>query len=168
MPFSMYQASIPALISMLGNLSKILDKAAAFTEARKIEPSVLITDRLAPDMLPLARQVQIASDMAVRGAARLAEVEFPSLPDTETTFPELQNRIAKTVEFLETLTAQQIDRDENRQVTVKMRDGEMTFTAQAYLLNFVLPNFYFHVTATYLILRHNGVELGKKDFLGSR
>jgi hypothetical protein len=164
----MYQASIPALISMLGNLSKILDKAAAFTEARKIEPSVLITDRLAPDMLPLARQVQIASDMAVRGAARLAEVEFPSLPDTETTFPELQNRIAKTVEFLETLTAQQIDRDENRQVTVKMRDGEMTFTAQAYLLNFVLPNFYFHVTATYLILRHNGVELGKKDFLGSR
>ncbi len=168
MPFSMYQASIPVLISMLGNLSKILDKAAAFTEARKIEPSVLITDRLAPDMLPLARQVQIASDMAVRGAARLAEVEFPSLPDTETTFPELQNRIAKTVEFLETLTAQQIDRDENRQVTVKMRDGEMTFTAQAYLLNFVLPNFYFHVTATYLILRHNGVELGKKDFLGSR
>jgi hypothetical protein len=164
----MYQASIPVLISMLGNLSKILDKAAAFTEARKIEPSVLITDRLAPDMLPLARQVQIASDMAVRGAARLAEVEFPSLPDTETTFPELQNRIAKTVEFLETLTAQQIDRDENRQVTVKMRDGEMTFTAQAYLLNFVLPNFYFHVTATYLILRHNGVELGKKDFLGSR
>ena len=168
MPLSMYQASVPVFIHMLGNLSKVLEKAAAHAEARKIEPSVLINDRLAPDMLPLSRQVQIAGDMAVRGAARLAGIEFPSHPDTEATFAELQERLTKTLGFLETLSADQIDGGEERSVTLKMRDGERTFTGQAYLLNFVLPNLYFHITAAYLILRHNGVELGKADYMGGR
>jgi uncharacterized protein len=166
MPLSMYQASVPVFTRMLGVLSKILEKGAAYAEARKIDPSVLISDRLAPDTLPLSSQVQIASDMAMRGAARLAGVEFPNNPDTEATFPELQERIAKTLRFLDALSADQIDESEERSITIKMRDGEMTFTGRDYLLNFVLPNLYFHVTTAYLILRHDGVELGKKDFLG--
>jgi uncharacterized protein len=166
MPLSMYQASVPVFTHMLGVLSKVLDKGAAYAEARSIEPSVLINARLAPDMLPLSSQVQIASDMAMRGAARLASAEFPSNPDTEATFPELQARITKTLRFLEGLSARQIDGSEERPINIKMRDGELNFTGQNYLLNFVLPNLYFHVTTAYLILRHNGVELGKKDFLG--
>lgn len=166
MPLSMYQASVPVFVRMLGNLSKILDKAAAFADLRGIDPSVLLTDRLAPDMLPLSRQVQIAADSALRGSARLAGVDFPSNPDTETTFAELQERLAKTLAFLETLSAGQIDGGEERVVVLPMRSGEVTFTGQTFLLNFVLPNFYFHVTTTYLILRHNGVEVGKSDFIG--
>ena len=165
MPLSMYQASVPVFTRMLGVLSKILEKGAAYAEARAIEPSVLINARLAPDMLPLSSQVQIGSDMAMRGAARLASVEFPNNPDTETSFPELRERIAKTVRFLDALSADQVDGSEERTITIQMRDGELTFTGQDYLLNFVLPNLYFHVTAAYLILRHNGVELGKRDFL---
>ncbi len=167
MPLSMYQASVPVFAHVLGVLSKILDKGAAYAEARKIEPPVLIQARLAPDMLPLSSQVQIASDMAMRGAARLAGVEFPSNPDTETTFPELQARVEKTLRYLDGLSAKQIDGSEDKPITIKMRDGELAFTGQSYLLSFVLPNLYFHVTAAYLILRHNGVELGKKDFLGA-
>ena len=166
MSLSMYQASVPVFSHMLGVLSKILDKGAAYAEARKIEPSVLINDRLAPDMLPLSRQVQIAGDMAMRGAARLAGVEFPSNPDIETTFPELQQRITKTLRFLDGISAKQIDGSEEKSITFKLGGDDVTFSGQAYLLNFVLPNLYFHVTATYLILRHNGVDLGKKDFLG--
>ena len=166
MSLSMYQASVPVFSHMLGVLSKILDKGAAYAEAREIEPSVLINDRLAPDMLPLSRQVQIAGDMAMRGAARLAGQEFPNNPDTETTFPELQQRIAKTVQFLDGFTAAQIDGSEEKSITVKFGDHGLTFTGQDYLLNFVLPNLYFHVTAAYLILRHNGVDVGKRDFLG--
>jgi hypothetical protein len=162
----MYQASVPVFSHMLGVLSKILDKGAAYAEARKIEPSVLINDRLAPDMLPLSRQVQIAGDMAMRGAARLAGVEFPSNPDIEATFPELQQRLTKTLRFLDGISAKQIDGSEEKSITFKLGGDDVTFSGQDYLLNFVLPNLYFHVTATYLILRHNGVDLGKRDFLG--
>ncbi len=150
---------MPVFVRTLGVLSHILEKGAAFAEARKIEPAVLINDRLAPDMLQLSSQVQIASDMAMRGVARLAGVEFPSNP-------ELQERIAKTLRFLDSLSAKQVDGSEDKSIIIKMRDGDVTFSGQDYLLNFVLQNLYFHVTAAYLILRHNGVELGKKDFLG--
>ena len=166
MSLSMYQASVPVFIRMLGNLSNLLTKAAASAEARKIDANVLITARLSPDMFALARQVQIASDSAKSGGALLAGVEVPSFPDTETTFEELQARIVKTVDFLKGLTADQIDGSEERTVTLKMRTGDMNFPGQTYLLNFVLPNFYFHLATAYGILRHNGVEIGKMDFLG--
>jgi hypothetical protein len=166
MTLSMYQASVPVFAHMLGTLSAILDKGAAFAEARGIEPSVLVNARLAPDMRPLSAQVQLATDMAIRGAARLAGVEFPSNPDTESTFPELQERVNKALRFLEPFSREQIDGSEDRAITLQMRDGELHFNGQDYLLNFLLPNLYFHVTAAYLILRHNGVELGKRDFLG--
>ena len=168
MSVSMYQASVPVFLRMLGNLAAVLEKGAAHAEAHKIDPAVFITDRLAPDMLPLARQVQIAGDSAVRGASRLAGIDFPSYPDNESTFAELLARLAKSRLFLETLTADQIDGSEERPVTVKLRTGDTTFAGQAFLLNFVLPNFYFHITTTYLILRHNGVDLGKADYLGGR
>jgi hypothetical protein len=167
MSLSMYQASIPVFIRVLGNLSAILDKAAAHAEAKKIDPSVLVNARLAPDMLPLARQVQIATDGVKGCAARLAGIEIPSYPDTETTFPELEARIAKTVAFLQSVRADQIDGSEGRTVTLKLRGKDTSFKGQPYLLNFVNPNFYFHVTTAYDILRHNGVELGKADYLGS-
>ncbi len=166
MSLSMYQASVPVFVRMLDNLSAILKKAEAYAEAKKIDPSVLITSRLAPDMHPLARQIQIATDGVKGGAARLAGVEIPSFPDTETTFAELQERLAKTVAFLKTLTAEQIDGSEARTITLKLGGGEMSFPGQVYLFSLVFPNFYFHATTTYLILRHNGVELGKMDFLG--
>jgi len=135
--------------------------------ARKIEPEVFINARLAPDMFPLSRQIQIATDGAKGCAARLAGVEVPSYPDTEKTFPELQARIAKTIEFLKTFNAKMIDGSEERKVTLKLRGQETTFLGQPYLLNFVLPNLYFHITTAYAILRHNGVDIGKKDFIGS-
>lgn len=167
MPLSMYQASVPVFTRTLGNLSNILAKGAAFADSRKIDPSVLINSRLAADMLPLSKQVQIASDMAIRGGARLAGVDIPSNPDTETTFPELQQRIAKARDFVKTLSAAQIDGSETKKLTIPVGDREFVFTGQDYLFNFVLPNLFFHATATYLILRHNGVELGKMDFLGA-
>ena len=162
----MYQASVPVFVRMLGNLSAILQTAAASAEARKIDPSVLINARLAPDMFALARQIQIATDGVKGGAARLAGIEVPSFPDTETTFPELQERIAKTVAFLNTITAAQVDGSEEKTITLKVGPNEMSFPGQAYLLNFVIPNFYFHITAAYLLLRHNGVAVGKMDYLG--
>lgn len=168
MALSMYQASIPVFIRMLGNLSKILDKAAAHAEAKKIDPAVLIRDRLAPDMLPFSFQIQTATDSAKGCAARLAGIEPPSFADTESTFPELKERIEKTLAFLQTATAAQIDGSEDRTVILKMRSGEMQFKGQDYLLHFALPNFYFHVTTAYAILRHNGVDVGKADFLGGR
>jgi hypothetical protein len=167
MSLSMYQASVPVFVHMLGNLSKILAKGAAFADSRKIEPSVLINARLAPDMFPLSKQVQIATDMVQRGSARLAGVDFANMPDTETTFPELQERISKTLKFVKSLSASQIDGSEAKPITITVGGSDMTFTGQVYLLNFVLPNLYFHITAAYLILRHNGVEVGKLDFLGA-
>ncbi len=167
MTLSMYQASIPGFVRMLENFSAILDKAAASAEARKIDPAVLIGARLSPDMHPLSRQIQIATDTVKGGGARLAQVEVPSFADTETTFPELKERLAKTVAFLNTLTAAQIDGSEDRTVTMKAGPRELSFSGRDYLFNFVIPNLYFHLMATYAILRHNGVDVGKMDFLGA-
>ena len=166
MSLSMYQASIPVFIRGLGNLSVILDKAAKHAEAKQIEPSVFISARLAPDMYTLSHQVQIASDVAKGCAARLAGIEVPSYEDNETTFPELQARIAKTVAFLQSVSPSQIDGSEQRPISLKLRGREVSFLGQPYLLGFVLPNFYFHLTTTYAILRHNGLEIGKQDFIG--
>jgi len=162
----MYQASIPVFVRMLDNLSGILDKAAAHAEAKKIDPAIFINARLAPDMFPLSRQVQIATDMVKGCAARLAGIEVPSYEDNETTFSELQARIAKTKAFIESVSASQVDGSEERKITLKFGSKELSFLGQAYLLDFVLPNFHFHLTTTYAILRHNGVEIGKKDYTG--
>lgn len=167
MKISMYQASIPVFTRMLTNLAAILDKAAAHAEAKKIDPTVLVNSRLYPDMLPLVKQVQIASDHAKGAAARLAGLESPKFEDNEATFPELGARIQKTISYLNTLKPEQIDGSEERTITLPLRTRTLTFQGMPYLLNFALPNFYFHVTTAYDIFRHNGVELGKKDFIGS-
>lgn len=166
MSLSIYQASIPTFLRTLGNLPAILKKAAAHAEAKNIDPRIFIDARLAPDMFPLARQVQIASDAAKGAGARLAGLEVPSYADTETTFDELQARIARTVEFLEGIREEQLDGAEERNVTLKVRGQEISFNGRDFLFGFALPNFFFHVTTAYAILRHNGVELGKMDFLG--
>lgn len=166
MSLSMYQASIPVFLHVFENLSKILDKGLAFANEKKIDPNVLINDRLAPDMLPLARQIQIASDGAKGCGARLSGTDIPSYEDNETTFEQLQDRLAKTVSFLKTLKAEQIDGSENKDISLKIGGQERNFKGQDYLLNFVLPNLYFHTSIAYAILRHNGVDFGKKDFLG--
>ena len=167
MSLTMYQASIPAFVRMLGNLSAILDKAAAHAEAKKIAPAIFINARLAPDMFPLSRQVQIATDMVKGCAARLAGIEVPSYEDNEATFEELQARVAKTIAFLQSIRAEQIDGSEERDITVKFGSREFNFLGQAYLVDFVIPNFHFHLTSTYAILRHNGVDIGKMDYIGS-
>lgn len=166
MTISMYQASVLPLIRSLNNLAAILEKGAAHAEARKIAPAVLLDSRLYPDMFPLKRQVQIASDIARRGAARLAGLEAPQLEDNETTFPELIARLQKTTAYLETLTPAQIDGSESKSITLPVGDNTMNFQGLPYLLYFILPNVYFHVTTAYDILRHCGVELGKLDYLG--
>jgi len=151
---------------MLGNLSAILDKAAAHAEAKKIDPAVFVNARLAPDMFPLSRQVQIATDMVKGCAARLAGIEVPRYEDNETTFAELQARIDKTKAFIQSVNASQIDGSEERPITLKFGSRELSFLGQPYLLDFVLPNFHFHLSMTYAVLRHNGVEIGKKDYVG--
>ncbi|HVI89574.1 MAG TPA: DUF1993 domain-containing protein [Dongiaceae bacterium] len=166
MSLSMYQASVPVFLRNLNNLKAILDKAATNAEARKIGLSVFINARLAPDMLALPAQIQIATDAAKGAGARLAGVEVPSFEDNETTFPELLARIAKTIDFLKGLKAEQIDGSEERTITLKLRGNEVNFTGANFLLNFALPNFWFHYTTAYAILRHNGVDLGKMDYLG--
>lgn len=166
MPLTMYEASIGVLVHGLNALSAILDKAAVHAEAKKIDPAVFINARLAPDMFALARQVQIVSDTAKGCAARLAGLEVPSYPDTETTFAELRARIAKTVAFLRSVDETKLTGCEERTITLKLRGQETKFSGKSYLLSFALPNFYFHVTAAYAILRHNGVEVGKIDYLG--
>lgn len=167
MAISMYQASVPTFIRMLTNLSGVLDKGAAYAEARKIDPAVLVNSRLFPDMFPLARQVMIVTDNAKGGASRLAGLEPPKYEDSETTFPELKARIDKTIAFLKTFTPDQIDGSEERTINMKVAGKPMTFQGLPYLLNYVLPNIYFHTTTAYDILRHNGVDVGKKDYLGS-
>jgi len=166
MTLSMYQASVPVFARMLENLSAILAKGAAHAEAKKIDPAVFINARLAPDMFALARQVQIAADAAKGCVARLAGAEVPSYPDTETTFAELQARVAKTLAFIKGFTAAQIDGSEDRTCVLKIRGEDMKFRGQDYLFKLAFPNFFFHVTTTYDILRHNGVEVGKLDYLG--
>jgi hypothetical protein len=167
MKISMYQASAPRFASTLRNLSAILDKAQAHAEAKKIEPVVFTQSRLAPDMFALARQVQIACDSAKGAAARLAGVEIPKHEDIEQTFAELKARIAKTIDFVESLKPAQIDGSEDREVVLKLRGQEVKFSGLQYLLGFAYPNFYFHVTTAYNILRHNGVEIGKRDYIGN-
>lgn len=166
MTISMYQASVPTFIHSLTNLANILTKAAGYAEAKKIDPSVLVNARLAPDMFPLSKQIQIATDVVKGGAARLAGVETPSFPDTETTFAELQERVAKTIAFLKTITPTQVDGSEEKSISLKVGPNQMSFNGQDYLLQFVIPNVYFHVTTTYAILRHSGLDVGKADFLG--
>jgi hypothetical protein len=166
MPLSMYQASIPVFVQMLSALSGVLEKAEAHATARKIDPAVLLGSRLYPDMWPLTRQVQTACDFAKGASSRLAGIAPPVYEDTEKTFAELKARIAKTLELVRSLRSDQIDGSEEREVTIKLGGNPVTFGGQAYLLHFVLPNFYFHCTAAYAILRHNGVELGKRDFVG--
>ena len=167
MTISMYQASVPLFRTLLGALSKNLDKGAAFCEAKKIDPAVLVGGRLAPDMFPLSKQVQIATDMAKGAVARLAGVEIPTWEDNEKTFDDLTTRIAKTIAFIDGFKAAQIDGSEERAITLKMGGNEMTFTGQRYLIGFVIPNVTFHCTTAYNILRHNGVDVGKRDFLGA-
>jgi len=168
MPFTLHTAFVPPITHALTQLSAILEKAAAFAETRKIEPSVLLNSRLAPDMFALARQVQIASDISKLGAARLTGTEAPTYPDTETTFPELQERIAKTIAYLRGFDAASFNGAEEREVLLKGPHGEIRFTGEEFLSYFVLPNVYFHITAAYSILRHNGLEIGKMDYLGPR
>lgn len=166
MTLSMYQASVPVFIRGLTNLATILQKAAAHAQTKKIDPAALVNARLYPDMFPLPRQVQIATDHARGAAARLAGMERPSYPDTETTFEQLQARIARTIAYLETFKAAQIDGSEDRAITVPNRGNDVPFKGQPYLLGFALPNFYFHTVTAYAILRHAGVEIGKVDYIG--
>ena len=167
MKISMYQASAPRFANALRNLSSILDKAQAHAEARKLDPAVLGSLRLIADMFPLSRQVQIACDTAKGAVARLAGVEIPKHEDTEQTVPELKARIAKTLDFIGSVSAAKIDGSEEREVVLKMRGQNVKFQGLQYLFGHAVPNFYFHVTTAYNILRANGVELGKRDFIGN-
>jgi hypothetical protein len=167
MKISMYQASAPRFVNMLTNLSAILDKAEAHAEARKIDPAVLANDRLFPDMFPMKRQVQIACDTAKGAVARLAGVEVPKHEDTEQTFPELKARIAKTIDFVKSIAPAHLEGTEDKKIHLKLGPREVDFTGMQYLLGHALPNFYFHVTTAYDILRHNGVELAKRDYIGT-
>jgi hypothetical protein len=166
MKISMYQASAPRFANALKNLSAILDKAQAHAEAKKIDPSVLGSLRLIADMFPLSRQVQIACDTAKGAVARLAGVDIPKHEDTEQTIAELKGRIAKTLDFLGSVPAAKIDGSEDREVVLKMRSGEQKYAGLQYLMGHAWPNFFFHVTTAYNILRANGIELGKRDFIG--
>ncbi len=167
MSLSMYQASVPAFLQTLGALAGVLTKAESYAAERKIDPAVLLNYRLAPDMFPLIRQIRIAADFAKSCSARLAGVEVPSYADNETGFAELKARIERTVKFVQGFAAEAIDGSEEREIALTVGGQPMTFKGQQYLVNFVLPNFYFHTTAAYAILRHAGVPLGKRDYLGT-
>ena len=164
---SMYQACVPQFVKVLGNLSSILDKAQAHVDAKKLDPAVLPNFRLFPDMLPLTSQVQIACDTAKGVVARLAGLEIPAHEDTEKTLADLKARIAKAVAFIQTVKPEQVDGSEDREIVIKRGETELRFTGMQFLLGRALPNFYFHVTTAYDILRHNGIEIGKRDYLGN-
>lgn len=166
MTISMYHASVPVFIRMLGNLNNVLDKAAAHAAEKKIEPEVLLNMRLFPDMFPMVRQVQIVSDTAKGGASRLAGLEPPKFEDNERSFPDLRARIERTIAHLQTLKAEQFEGSEDRTITIVARGKTNTHQGMPYLLNTVLPNLYFHITTAYNILRHCGVDIGKRDYLG--
>lgn len=168
MTSSLYTTSIPVFKQMLGGLSGVLAKADAHAVARKIEPNALLQARISPDMFPMLRQVQVACDFAKSVSARLAGVEVPSFADTEQSFADLQARITKTLTFIDSLTPQQYDGSDAREIVTQAgTPKEKRFTGQSYLLNYGLPHFFFHVTTAYAILRHNGVEVGKKDYVGT-
>ena len=167
MPFSMSQASLPVFEIGLNAVSGVLDKAAAYAAAKKVDPAVLLGWRLAPDMFALARQVQVACDQAKNGAARLAGAEPPKFEDTETSLDQLKARIARTLAYINGLDAKAIDASADREITFPLGPTKGQMKGGDYLNHFVLPNFYFHLTAAYAIVRHCGVELGKRDFLGA-
>ncbi|HSE11839.1 MAG TPA: DUF1993 family protein [Rudaea sp.] len=167
MQISMYEILVPTANRMLGNLSNLLDKGAAFAEAKKFDAAVLLNARLAPDMFVLTRQVQIACDMVKGAAARLSGTEIPKFEDTETTIAELKARIARTLAFVNSVDAAKFAGSEDRDIVLLVRGTERRLKGLNYLRDYVLPNMYFHVTTTYAILRHNGVELGKPDFIGA-
>jgi len=166
MSMTMHSASVPVFVRMFANATQWLDKAEAFARAKKFEPEILLAARLAPDMLPLAKQIQIACDAAKFCVARLAGVESPKFEDNETTLEDLRARIRKTSDYVQSVPAAQIVGSDDRDIAVPRRDGSIIMKGEAYLKHFVLPNFFFHMTTTYALLRHNGVELGKIDFLG--
>jgi hypothetical protein len=162
----MYQASVPVFVRALGNLADVLKKGEAHAKSKNVTDETLLQTRLIPDMLPLVKQVQIAADMATRGAARLAGVEPKSFEDNETTLEQIYSRIDRAIEYVKTFKPEQIDGSETRTVVMKTRTGEMTFEGQGYLLGFVIPNLFFHCTTAYNILREAGTEIGKTDFIG--
>ena len=167
MPLSMYQASVPAILQMLNALSANLDKAAEHAKASGVDPSELTNARLAPDMFPLARQVQIATDHAKGMAARLSGRENPKYEDSESTLDELKARIAKTLAFVQSVPQSEIDGSETKEITITPGGQARTLSGERYLLHNALPNFFFHVTTAYDILRHKGVNVGKRDYLGN-
>jgi uncharacterized protein len=167
MSFTMYDVAVPAATQILGSVSTILDKAASYCEEKKIDPAVLVNFRLAADMFPLGRQIQIMTDQAKGMMARLAGVEIPSYDDTETTLPQLQARLAKTLDYVKSFKQDQFDGTEGKEIILKIGGNELKLTGRQYLINFFLPNFYFHASTAYDILRHAGVPLGKRDFLGA-
>jgi uncharacterized protein len=166
MSISMYKASAPVFLRMLGNLDALLEKAEANAKERGFDPNLLVTSRLAPDMRPLSAQIQFASDTSKGTIARLSGGAAPAMADTETTIHELRTRIANTIDYIKSVPANAVDGSEEREVVLKFPNGEMKFKGLDYLTGFALPNFMFHVTTAYAILRHNGVPLGKQDFLG--
>ena len=166
MAYTIYDASVPVMIRSLTSLSKILDKAVAQAKAEDKPLSELLEAKLAPDMKPFPFQIQSASDAAKGCAARLAGIDAPSMPDTETTFPELHARLQKTIDFLNTIKPEQLAGAEDRSITLKFPNGEMKFTGRDFLAGFSLPNFFFHLTTAYALLRHKGIAIGKMDFLG--
>ena len=167
MAISMYQASVPQFVKMLTNLSNILKKGEEFAGTKGIDSAALVEGCLAPDMFPLSKQVQIACDQVKNGMARLAGVEPPKFEDNETTFAQLQDRIAKTIAFANSLKPAQVDGTEAKEIKFSIKEWNFEFVGEQYLLTWIMPNFYFHVTTAYDILRHNGVEIGKSDYLGS-
>ena len=167
MTISMYQASVPRFVNVLGNLSNILDQAQVHVDAKKLNPATLTTYRLFPDMLPMTSQVQIACDTAKGAVARLAGMEIPVYEDNEQTLADLKARIAKTIAFIQTVTQERIDGTEDKEIVIKRGDKETRYKGRQFVLGQALPNFYFHVTTAYNILRHNGIEIGKRDYLGN-
>ena len=167
MTISMYQASVPRFVSILGNLSNILDKAQAHVDAKKLSDASLTAFRLFPDMLPMTTQIQIACDAAKGVVSRLSGVEAPVFEDNENTIAELKARVVKTIAFIQTVSAAQIDGTEDKDIVVKRGEKETHYKGMQFLLGHAIPNLYFHISTAYAILRHNGVEIGKRDFLGN-
>ena len=168
MALTMHSASVPIFVRMLGNLAAWLDKAEAHARAKKFEPEVFLGARFAPDMLPLTTQIQIACDAAKFCIARLAAVEAPAFADDEKSLDDLRRRVKKTIDYVQSVPAAQIDGSDGREISVPRRTGAITMTGEAYLKHFALPNFFFHTTTTYALLRQGGVEIGKADYLGRR
>jgi hypothetical protein len=166
MKISMYSMSVETFLPMLGTLSSLLDKGLKYAAEKKFDPGVLVNARLAPDMLPMSRQIQIACDMAKSGSSRLAGQEPPRMEDNESTLEELRTRIARTIDHLKSIPASAIDGSEDRDIKIPMGERTLEMKGLPFLRTWALPNFYFHVVTTYAILRHNGIEIGKRDFLG--